>query len=658
MYVDNVATVFFPVDGADDPVWPNAANNAFKRAVYGLMDAYLEDEIEMRRRAEKTGQDPKASERDIDTMWGGMTLYNCYQMFVNLTSEKKKNPHLVFEAAKAEVIKLTQACAERNERNAVEGKPLEIPTCSIPEAQALLDMSNEEYAAYEAKALVQNLIWDEKPEADLLTLYFNATDMLPRNSMRVLAANANNALKAMAGAEKMMASVYGIAITAMSFFVDPTIATLTSGTPSQNVDLAGLSFPRRLGVRFHNDFLKQNHLIGLQVKWSAYGDDKFTQDLGKQFMHEDLITREGWARYYFEGVFPGEKAWIKMQIRNTNTEQLIREMFFVFEKSYQTSLDGRFFVKDPVLSERIVKNGMMTELKSGKNPETGEDVYVPAKTTFKRNVIDFGSDDLTPKRMETGAVIRFMTRYAEKPKMVFLVTSPHLMNYAKLILILVKQLVDLNFDQSYMTKSTQKPLYKTRFMLDELGNLQSEGHGISGFETMLSIGLGQEQQFTLILQTLQQLKDVYGDSVDKIVQGNTSNIVFLKSTDDAMLDTLQKMSGVTHKTYRDSKTITRDMQKLMMQNEGKASYTVIFTAATAGRCISGTWVREHAVNAKVNLKRLTVPLRTKKRVCLPRAKSTRKTCPQPNIGKSRTRFIISLNSCRRGISRITGLNRR
>ena len=33
-------------------------------------------------------------------------------------------------------------------------------------------------------------------------------------------------------------------------------------------------------------------------------------------------------------------------------------------------------------------------------------------------------------------------------------------------------------------------------MLDELGNLQSEGHGIDGFQTMLSIGLGQEQQFS------------------------------------------------------------------------------------------------------------------------------------------------------------------
>ena len=59
-------------------------------------------------------------------------------------------------------------------------------------------------------------------------------------------------------------------------------------------------------------------------------------------------------------------------------------------------------------------------------------------------------------------------------------------------------------------KTALTGLYKTRFMLDELGNLQSEGHGIDSFQTMLSIGLGQDQQFTLILQTLQQLRDVYG----------------------------------------------------------------------------------------------------------------------------------------------------
>lgn len=131
-----------------------------------------------------------------------------------------------------------------------------------------------------------------------------------------------------------------------------------------------------------------------------------------------------------------------------------------------------------------------------------------------------GYEDIETTDIKQPTLMSQTVRYAEQPKAVFLVTPPHLMKYAKIILILLKQLVDLNFDKSYMTKSNQKPMYKTRFMLDELGNLQSEGNGISGFETMLSIGLGQEQQFTLILQTLQQLRDVYGDSVDKIVQGN------------------------------------------------------------------------------------------------------------------------------------------
>lgn len=61
-----------------------------------------------------------------------------------------------------------------------------------------------------------------------------------------------------------------------------------------------------------------------------------------------------------------------------------------------------------------------------------------------------------------------------------------------------------------------EPVLRAGETICELGNLQSEGHGISNFQTMLSIGLGQEQQFTLILQTLQQLRDVYGESVDKM----------------------------------------------------------------------------------------------------------------------------------------------
>ena len=289
----------------------------------------------------------------------------------------------------------------------------------------------------------------------------------------------------------------------MSFFTDPTISTLTSGTSSQNVDLSGLSFPRRLGVRFNPDFVKMYHLAGMLVIWDSFEDINFTKMMGKDFHHEDILSREGWAKYYFKGIYPTDTSYVRLQIVNPDTGTLNRTCYFQFKKSYLTSLDARYYVTDPVLGGKIVKNGILLELKRF-NTSDGKICFKKAKTTFKEmKVVDVNGKG-SKEEVKTNAIMQTMGYYSEKPKMIFLVTPPHLMKYTKLILILIKQLVDLNFSQSYTTKSNQKPLYKTRYMLDELGNLQSEGHGISGFETMLSIGLGQDQQFTLILQTLQQ----------------------------------------------------------------------------------------------------------------------------------------------------------
>lgn len=183
LYVENIADVFFPLDGGDDPVWPNAANNAFKRAAYGLIDYYLEEEKELRQYAEKHHMDEKVLATKIDNMWGKVTLYNTYQLFVQLTSKKLKNPAVEFT------------------KQAKAGK--------------FDNLSDEEYQERLDEVEVQSKLWEDKPETDLLTLYFNATAEMPMNSMRRLVSNANNALRSMSGAEKMMSSVYGIAITAM-----------------------------------------------------------------------------------------------------------------------------------------------------------------------------------------------------------------------------------------------------------------------------------------------------------------------------------------------------------------------------------------------------------------------------------------------------------
>lgn len=57
------------------------------------------------------------------------------------------------------------------------------------------------------------------------------------------------------------------------------------------------------------------------------------------------------------------------------------------------------------------------------------------------------------------------------------------------------------------------------------------------------------------------------------MQGNTSNIVFLKSTDDSMLDTLEKMSGKCHRVYRNSKNVTKDNTSPFWQIDPKVTFT-------------------------------------------------------------------------------------
>lgn len=486
-YVESIGNVFFPADSGEDPVWPNAANNAFQRAAYGMIDYYYEAEKSLRARAERDHISPKTLETMVDQLWGKVTLYNCYQLFVQLTSKKLKNPAV-------ELSKDVQANEDKYKQ-----------------------MSQADYDKLVADTEAKAVLWDNAAEIDELTLFFNATAALPRNSVRTLVGNADNALRAMGAAEKMLASVYGIAITAMSFFANPTISTLTSGTPSQNVDLAGLSFPRRFGVRFDSDFLATHHLATMQCRWTGYDDPNFEKPLGKDFTHTDMVTREGWARCFFKGIWPHDTGYLKLEILDPSSGRLIRTMFFQFEKRYLTTLDGAFYLKDPILDERVPNGGIIIELKQTAHGfKPGRDTFV-SKTIGN---IDQPVDKMTVETIDKPIISQTSVHYGEKPKMIFLVTPPHLTAYAKLILILLKQLVDLNFEQSYTTKESQKPLYATQFMLDELGNLQSDGHGIDSFGTMLSIGLGQSQFFTIILQTLQQLRDVYGQDVDRVIQGN------------------------------------------------------------------------------------------------------------------------------------------
>lgn len=153
----------------------------------------------------------------------------------------------------------------------------------------------------------------------------------------------------------------------------------------------------------------------------SYEDKNFTKEMGKDFYHEDLVSREGWAKYYFKGKYPRDFAYVQLRIVNPQTGQYIHTYRFQFRKSYQTSLDARYYVTDPVLGDKIVKNGVLIELQPGKRRD-GSMSYGRGKTTFKQIRIQNVLSSTKKERVGTNAIIQTSVRYSEKPKMIFLVT--------------------------------------------------------------------------------------------------------------------------------------------------------------------------------------------------------------------------------------------
>lgn len=135
----------------------------------------MEQEARLVRKYNKENLSKEALATEIDRLWGKVTLYNAYQLFVQLSSKKIRNPLTVFN---------------ENLKN------------KVYEEAGLTD---EEIMAEKENAMKEAVYWDGKPEVDMLTLYFNATNALPKNSIRSLVSDADNSLRAIGGAEKMLA---------------------------------------------------------------------------------------------------------------------------------------------------------------------------------------------------------------------------------------------------------------------------------------------------------------------------------------------------------------------------------------------------------------------------------------------------------------------
>ena len=164
-------------------MWPSAANAAFQRTAYGLIDFYFEEEQEMLDKANREGWSQSKIDAATDELWGHVTLFNVYQMMTVLASQKSSDPSLICitdeEKKKAEA----QAKAQK------EGKPLTEPPM----------------------------------EKDYLTLFFDATNALPTNDLRLQAAAQDDSLRAMAKSEKTIARFWLAIYRSLVYNIDIAI---------------------------------------------------------------------------------------------------------------------------------------------------------------------------------------------------------------------------------------------------------------------------------------------------------------------------------------------------------------------------------------------------------------------------------------------------
>lgn len=133
--------------------------------------------------------------------------------------------------------------------------------------------------------------------------------------------------------------------------------------------------------------------------------------------------------------------------------------------------------------------------------------------------------------------------YSEKRTAIFVVLPPLNAQYNQLAMFFMEQLYQENYDWANRNKNYN--INRIHFLLDEFGNFPKW----SGLSTKLSAALGYNFAFTMILQNMEQLTDVYGEHTAGTIRANSSNFGYIKTSSQATAEQISKWLGDRTITY-------------------------------------------------------------------------------------------------------------
>lgn len=341
-----------------------------------------------------------------------------------------------------------------------------------------------------------------------LTLYFDNLRKINQQSFSKFREMADiNFRSSDFASEETKGNVYSSMLSGVNLFLQDNIAKLTS---KNSIDLESVGNPRRLSIKFKsNSSSGITNLYAFQtVRINIYGVEGNRLKTKEKLIVEDataLIDGEGYLNYVVQSKLPN-KFRITVDFSHPNNDQpQVMNHFFDFHghKVYKTR--GLMKQRDKYTHEPILEG---ISLKVKKKPEIA---------LFDKDSIDFV--------------------YSDKPKAVFLVTPPNRSEYNTIVSFFIDQLFNANYEVAL--NAGRKTTNRIQFLLDEFANIPA----IPKMDEKLSIGLGQNIQFMLIIQNLEQLKAKYGEDVAKTMVGNCSINALIKTTSKDTAKEYSEMLG-------------------------------------------------------------------------------------------------------------------
>lgn len=290
--------------------------------------------------------------------------------------------------------------------------------------------------------------------------------------------------------EKTRGSILSTANQGLQPFVDPLFARMTS---RNSIDLKQIGFPKNLLGQLNHSFMNKR----ITVSFHKNNESKTLINT-----HKIKVKSEGMFSLNFnDDLEEGDLILIKYSTEDVNYK-LIYQLHF--EK------------------ERDSEGNIIYQKKEGNE-------HIPE---WKRKVEVIEKVNTFPEVKQ-----KMIMNYSNKPTAVFMIIPDYDSSNHTLASIYTKQLYT-NLSQNCAETKGNKCFIRVHFLLDEFGNMPP----IDDMDQVMTVSLGRNILFNLIIQSYSQIKRKYGESAETIKE-NCQNHVYIMSTNADTLEELSKKAG-------------------------------------------------------------------------------------------------------------------